>query len=295
MCFDKSTKLHFRQVEDSARIKFGTSRDNDPAHNIRSGHLKLQGETLAMFFQSSIDYIIDVIIQHRWDHGIDAVFLVGGFAASDWLFKRVRAIALDRNIEVSRPASQSNKAVADGAASFYVDHFVSTRVSKFHYGVGCSVLYDPREAGHRARQDRKYINLAGDEKIPDAFTIILPKDSVVNEEKEFYRSLHQLGEKIVSLGSISVKIYRYRGTWNRLKWMDQDPDNLEVMCTVQADTSVASAALLPLQRRTDGQTYYELQYKLILLFGLTEFKAQICWEENGVEKRSPARVIYETK
>ncbi|TFK63667.1 hypothetical protein BDN72DRAFT_902221 [Pluteus cervinus] len=293
-CFDKTTKLHFRQIKDPAFIKFGTSRDNEPAHNIRSGQLKLQGETVATFFQSSVDSITDVILQHHWDHGNTAVFLVGGFSASDWLFKTVESTALKVNIEVSRPSSQSNKAVADGAASFYVDHFVSRRISRFSYGVSCHTEYDPQKADHLARRDQKYIALDGKERISGAFATILPKGSIVNEEKGFYSPFRQLGKNKVELRRIASKIYRYQGSWNRLNWKDQDPDNLEVMCIVEADTSVASAALLPLQRKMDGQTYYELDYKLVLQFGLTEFKAQLCWDENGVEKRSPARAIYET-
>ena len=42
-CFDKSTKLRFRNSDDPQYIKFGTVRDKDPAFNIRSGQLRLQG------------------------------------------------------------------------------------------------------------------------------------------------------------------------------------------------------------------------------------------------------------
>ncbi|TFK63668.1 hypothetical protein BDN72DRAFT_803057 [Pluteus cervinus] len=285
-CFDKSTKLHFRQIEDPAFIKFGTFRDNDPAHNIRSGQLKLQGVEVAKFFQSPIDCIIDVILRHHRDHSISAVFLVGGFAASDWLFKRVQAAVFDKNIGVSRPVSQTNKAVADGAASFYVDHYVSTRVSKFHYGVRCSKHFDPRKADHVAREDQMYTNLAGEERIPGAFSIILPRNSTVSEEQEFSCPLHRLRRDNVELGSIAAQIFCYRGTRECISWMDEEPDNMEVMCTVEADTSIASAAVVP-RRGMDGRS-------TILLFGLTEFKAMLSWEENGVEMRSPARVIHES-
>ena len=42
-CFDKTTKLRFRNADEPQYIKFGTIRDKDPNLNIRSGQLKLLG------------------------------------------------------------------------------------------------------------------------------------------------------------------------------------------------------------------------------------------------------------
>ena len=42
------------------------------------------------------------------------------------------------------------------------------------------------------------------------------------------------------------------------------------------DTSELIRSLQP-QSAADGGIYYELHYDIILLFGLTELKAQICW------------------
>lgn len=38
------------------------------------------------------------------------------------------------------------------------------------------------------------------------------------------------------------------------------------------------------QSSTQGK-FYRLEYDLVLIFGCTEFKAQIAWKEKGVEKR----------
>jgi len=43
----------------------------------------------------------------------------------------------------------------------------------------------------------------------------------------------------------------------------------------------------------DGVPYYQLHFNVILLFGLSELKAQISWMENGIEKRCPANVVYD--
>ena len=42
-CFDKTTKHRFKDAGEPQYIKFGTTRDNDPAYNIRFGQLKLTG------------------------------------------------------------------------------------------------------------------------------------------------------------------------------------------------------------------------------------------------------------
>jgi hypothetical protein len=42
-CFDKSTKLSFRRIDEPSYVKFGTARDLDVNFNIRFGQLKLAG------------------------------------------------------------------------------------------------------------------------------------------------------------------------------------------------------------------------------------------------------------
>ena len=42
-CFDKTTKPRFKKAEEPQYIKFGSTRDNDKAYNIRFGQLKLTG------------------------------------------------------------------------------------------------------------------------------------------------------------------------------------------------------------------------------------------------------------
>ena len=48
------------------------------------------------------------------------------------------------------------------------------------------------------------------------------------------------------------------------------------MCTIVANTSKLVHFLQP-QMGHDGHFYYHLNYEVVLLFGLTELKAQISW------------------
>jgi len=42
-CFDENTKIRFKSDKDPQYVKFATTRDNDPACNIRFGQLRLEG------------------------------------------------------------------------------------------------------------------------------------------------------------------------------------------------------------------------------------------------------------
>jgi hypothetical protein len=76
---------------------------------------------------------------------------------------------------VKRYLLYRNKAVADGAISFYIDHYVHTRVSKFDYGQFSNVRYNPQNPEHVARYRDSYVSLSGERNIKNSFSVILPK------------------------------------------------------------------------------------------------------------------------
>jgi hypothetical protein len=52
-----------------------------------------------------------------------------------------------------------------------------------------------------------------------------------------------------------------------------------VVCTVRAGVKSAVQAL-PMLTDANGETFFCFSYRIELLFGLTEYKAQIRWQEN---------------
>jgi hypothetical protein len=62
-CFDKTTKLRFRNSDEPQFIKFGGARDNDPSCNIRFGQLKLMGLDVAKFFEPSVECIVNAVLE----------------------------------------------------------------------------------------------------------------------------------------------------------------------------------------------------------------------------------------
>ncbi|KAF9480734.1 hypothetical protein BDN70DRAFT_893887 [Pholiota conissans] len=305
-CFDKTTKLKFRNVDSPQYVKFGSTRDNDASHSIRFGQLKLLGMTaieswtmdradIAPFFEPSVNCIIKAVLEQRKNahKPISHVVLVGGFASSDYLLDRIHSALGTENLSIHRPDTHVNKAVSDGAISFYLDHVVRTRISKITYGTFYSMLYNPNEPDHKLRRKKAYTSESGDKVVPDSFDIILPKNTQISEAKEFrQRYVYECASSAVSDSShLNDDIWCYRGHITEPKWKDVDTKNYRKLCKI--DTKLSNLPMKKTQKTKGSGVYYIVKYDIILIFGLTELKAQIAWKEKGVEKRSEAKIIYE--
>ncbi|KDR67667.1 hypothetical protein GALMADRAFT_257920 [Galerina marginata CBS 339.88] len=290
--FDTTTKLRFRDANQPQFVKFGSATDNDPSHDIRLGQLKLNGNHIAVFFKPSIECITHAILEQRKiaHKPISHVVLVGGFSASDWLFERVRESLEPLHLKVLRPESQPNKAVADGAISFYLDHFVRNRVSKFAYGM-FGVTYNPTIKEHKkwraSRGESAIVDTSGVEVFHDCFSIFLPKGAVVSEGKEIrplddrYLRTAEMDKTRQPLHEMHATLYCYRGD-KKAVFRQDDPEGFTPVCTISAKLDRIPERV---NKNLQGREYREKTFYIVLLFGKTEFRAEIGWKENGKEKR----------
>lgn len=69
----------------------------------------------------------------------------------------------------------SNKAVADGAILYILDHSVTSRISKYTYGIECAKTYDSKNPEHVARQHMQFTKPSGKISISGIFKVILDK------------------------------------------------------------------------------------------------------------------------
>ncbi|KAF8959240.1 hypothetical protein BDZ97DRAFT_1838744 [Flammula alnicola] len=293
--FDRSTKLRFKDAEEPQYIKFGTTRDNDVNCNIRFGQLKLAGSDIARFFQPAIDCIIQAVLEQRKTatQKISHVLMVGGFAASDWLFRNVSKAMTEQalGLNVVRPEEHVNKAVADGAISFFLDHFVRTRISKVTYGCFCVIPYIPTDPEHLQRSGSTIVRPNGLKHVQDSFKVVLPKNTQVSEAKEFRESFQYASFERSSLKDCTLSVWCYRGLNLTPRWKDIDKDNYSSTCTVTADFSSIPVKCL---YNPQGRIYYQINCDIVIFFGLTEMNAQIAWtNSDGVEQRSPATIVYD--
>lgn len=154
---------------------------------------------IAALFEPSVEAaVVSIKAQINASRGVvKSVWLVGGFAASPWLFTQLQERLAPLGIVVSRPDSQTSvaalytflqitplnshlydlrsKAVADGAIGFYCDHHVAARMSKFMYGVEYLREFDPQDPDHVARKDRLCELPSGPRLLADAFDCILAR------------------------------------------------------------------------------------------------------------------------
>ncbi|TFK64289.1 hypothetical protein BDN72DRAFT_881586 [Pluteus cervinus] len=284
--FDSTTKLTFRGGNTPSYIRFGSVRDRDLRVDIKAGQLKLPGNEVERLFQPPVDEIVKSIqdLRQSATKPITALFLVGGFAASDYIFNRLEEILSPSGLKVLRPDGHLNKAVADGAVSYYVDHLVTARVSPLTYGIECCIQYDATSPEHTRRAGTAGPRPSGRVVLPHLFRPILKKGTRVTEDKEFREEFYQEAIDLTGFKSVSTDILCYRGQSSEPKWLDSEPSMFTKLCTVVADTAQGAKSLNP-QRNSTGRSYYAQTFFIIFLFGLTELKAQLGWVENGVERR----------
>ncbi|KAH7912819.1 hypothetical protein BJ138DRAFT_733334 [Hygrophoropsis aurantiaca] len=283
--FDETTKRLFRDKKDLQFIPFGSPLDKDLAVGIRGGQLKLTGAEVAELFEPSIEAAVASITAQVEASGgmIKSVWLVGGFAASPWLFSQLQERLLPLRITVSRPDSQTSKAVADGALGFYCDHHVSARMSKYMYGVEYLREFDPHDPEHALRRERLCELPSGPKLLPDAFDCILARGVKVKESTVFTRKYCTELTNLSTLSVFEVEIWCYRGGDVIPQWILRHAEHYSTLCVVRADLSPLNGSAEPKQGK-NGKLYWTIVFSVEIHFGLTEFKARIKWNDNGRTK-----------
>ncbi|KAJ2932470.1 hypothetical protein H1R20_g4610, partial [Candolleomyces eurysporus] len=291
--FDEKTKRLFRDSKDTQFVPFGSPFDKDPAYGIRNGQLRLTGAEVANLFEPSIDAAFNAIKKQieACSVGIKCVFLVGGYAASPWLFSQLQERLKAMNVVISRPDTQTSKAVADGAIGFYCDHHVSARMSKFMYGVEYLRTLDPNDPEHVERKEKLCELPSGPKLLPDAFDCILARGLKVKESTVFSRKYCTELTSLSMLRVFEVEIWCYRGGNTVPKWIERRSETFSTLCIVKADLSMLSDSAAPKQG-PNGKTYWTIVFSVEIHFGLTEFQARIKWVQNGETKYGPATIVY---
>ncbi|KAJ3530024.1 hypothetical protein NMY22_g8745 [Coprinellus aureogranulatus] len=239
---------------------------------------------VAGFFSPSVRCIVDSVLDMK-THGhksIKHVVLVGGFSASDWLLAKVEEALAPKGLNVLRPENHVNKAVSDGAISFYLDHLVTRRVSRAAYGNFCRVRYDATEPDHIQRKGLVRTSAANEKMIPGHFAVILPKNTQVFEEKEFRCDFEVPCDSKDTLKSVKLNVWCYKGNIARPQWRDVDSENYIKLCTIGVDVSHLPIKSRPKENGGTG-TYWRVDLTYVLCFSAVELRAHVAW----IEEASP--------
>lgn len=130
--------------------------------------------------------------------------LVGGFAASPWLFSNLQAALSQMGVSIARPDRHTcvnappyvqigvsdvnsgditlrrSKAVAEGAVSYFLTQWVSYRIARLTYGTSMRVRYDPSNSEHTQRSRLAFRDLSGGQVLPGGFDVLLAKASRIS-------------------------------------------------------------------------------------------------------------------
>ncbi|KAK0434111.1 hypothetical protein EV421DRAFT_1717855 [Armillaria borealis] len=270
--FDKAPKTQFRNPREPCYILFSSMRDTDPKLNVHAA-------TVARFFEPSLNAIKKTLDEVRTSckKHISNIFLVSSFGGRNYLYDEMKLHLSSAGIELWHPEKPLNKAVSEGAISFYLDHFVRSRISRYIYGSKMYTPFNREDLEHRRCADKTFVAANGKTSLDNQFDIILSKDVRMSEETEFRKSYFKYAEALAKLSTIEDEIIYYRGTCKTPRWMDTEEAMYRVLCSITADTREA-ARTLELQHRPDGKVFYKLEYDVVLLFGYTELKAFVSWK-----------------
>ncbi|PCH36688.1 hypothetical protein WOLCODRAFT_20691 [Wolfiporia cocos MD-104 SS10] len=289
--FEKYTKPDFKNPKEPSYIQLNTKNCKDDAIKIRRGRVTLSGSNVASFFAPAITAICNAALKQRTEAptSVKGVFLVGGFAASPWLYSQLQQTLRPFGLTVTCPQNHhQTKAVAVGAVVHHIENWVSARVASVTYGVPASIVLDMTDMEHLQRLDDLYCHPSGLPMIPGRFDVILARGRRFRQNEEIREPYSRCSFDESSLNVTVGPIMCYRGSSKDPRWLDTEPDKYSIGCMVRADTSRVE------RKRVLGRVgwFYIQQFDIVLICGLTELQAQISWTENGEEKRGPAEVIY---
>ena len=120
------------------------------------------------------------------------------------------------------------------------------------------------------------------------------KGTSLGEQTEIRDSFSLAESRLADFGIQTVRLMCYRGSLSDIKWVDQDPCELfsfyslhlvlmwsisaafSTFCIIRADLSKATKDLIT--KNAGGRVYYQLDYDVIILLGLTEPQAYLGWK-----------------
>ncbi|GAA5916446.1 hypothetical protein JCM5296_006566 [Sporobolomyces johnsonii] len=287
--WDVKTKHRFAGLDDGNHlIKFGYDRDTDKSCSISRGRLTLTSAEVEKAFLPSVERILQSVDSQVSNTKTRHILLTGGFGESPYLQNRLREKHCTRGIHLLHADEPSKKAVAEGAALFYVRDTVTARAAHFDYGIRIE------------RQASMYMDQAGSRRVhtwPSGDKYILGGQSIGADElisNDYSREV-KVGKSLVS----SRPIYLCRdaelaaGTWLTDK-NGHRPSDFETCVMVEADLSPLATAANLRTNPTTGTQYYKLHYQIGIFFSGVSLAACCMWTENGVERRGEASIIPST-
>lgn len=289
--FITRVKPHFVGTEDYLTVKVGKRNFNRPTLNIQGGRMRLSRQTVKGFFDVCVEKIITSVTSQANDIVFPQYFLVGGFGDNPYLKatlndKRGIAGHLTTNNDPSA------KPVADGAAMWAVAQTVSSRATRYAYGIDMSIPRNNRDEEHRSRP---IIKFTSSERVDGAWSEIIARDtSIPCDECVEASYCREYDTPTPDLSKFSQTIYSTLLPSSSVFMFDRQGSlcpGFVAVCAISANLQEMQGNLNKGGYRWIYGNYWKLEFKVCILFGGTEISAFIKWVHEGETKTGPATII----
>ena len=133
-----------------------------------------------------------------------------------------------------------NKAVSEGAVSFFLTKVVRARIARVTYGVTQNVHYKSDNPEHTKRKHKMYHNPSGDPMLPGGYRVFIAKVEYIlwsddatkltgvqgtrlEEDTVIRHSYYRESKNRSELDSFISTFKAYRGAQKSPSWIDEDP------------------------------------------------------------------------
>lgn len=269
--FDENIKPGFRSRDDQDQYvnfpKAGLA--DDPAKGLESNTITINGKVLHDIFEpifQNIDKLVSEQVmkvrlkrmkdKHPNGYDIKAIFLVGGFGSSSYLYESICNAHLD--VQVIQP-NDAWSAIVRGAVMSHLPTTASitSNVAPKHYGVSANSVYEEEDSGEQKHWD-SYESVW---RVTKMTWYIHKGDDLLRSRKiefPFYRTFDpnpsydqlQIEASLKECGSDKAPDY---------------PNGVVTQnCTMKTDLSMISPDLFKKKTGPDGKEYWQLYYKLLV-------------------------------
>ncbi|PWY75036.1 actin-like ATPase domain-containing protein [Aspergillus heteromorphus CBS 117.55] len=231
--------------------------------SLKDGFLKLNGSQIKNLFDPVVQKVQNLIrgqIRSCEDSkkAVKAVFLVGGFGSSEYLFHRIKNVFT--RITVMQPPN-SWSAVMLGAVQHGIEgNQVAKRIARHHYGV----TFRSRYGADLARYPpaiREWCDLEERWYVPKVMAWYIKKGDEIAENKPirlpFNRSLADIDRSKLIFHDELLVCHKSESPRRR------DETVFEV-CTLESDLSAVPTYLFEAKTNSRGTKYYRVNYVLIM-------------------------------
>ncbi|KAH8117904.1 hypothetical protein DFH11DRAFT_865015 [Phellopilus nigrolimitatus] len=299
--FERKTKREFAGDTEYGLLKVGDRRVMDDNLGIRGGFLRLNRDELSECFSMSVTEALDSIRSQiaviRRNKEAISVWLVGGFASSPYLLKRLNDSLEPEGVSIQRPDTSLEKAVANGAVLHFLDKWVTSRVCPASYGSTCLIPFNTFLSDHRQHGDLIQTGKGGP-CIGPVFDCIVEKGVPIEEAKTFKKPYTKEFFFKSMAARFTIKIFAYDGDLPVPTWFEENKHKFRTLCKIEADLSDVCTEPSPRSSILDyflgrkPEAFWKANFEIELTFGTTELEARIKWEANGKTKYGPVSIVY---